>query len=94
MQYLRKLSKYLGFIVYYLRAVGKHYKDKKYQPIIIAFFNLNGPCPQEITNCKQLREEYITTINNYVKFNACAHCDVQYVHSFYIKKIKDSITHE
>jgi len=42
--------------------------------LITEFFALEQPCPNKIPNCQQLREQYLTEIEE-ARVAKCQHCD-------------------
>jgi len=51
------------------------------------FFDLEGPCPESIKNCKELRAQYQTAINNLANDNNCNGCQAINLKAEYQTKV-------
>jgi hypothetical protein len=54
------------------------------------FFNIYEPCPIEIQNCHELRNEYIKTLDS-LKVSGCAPCAERNLKNKFIVRLKEII---
>jgi hypothetical protein len=69
----------------YLRK--KHKENKERVELIMQFFDFTQPCPSKINNCKQLRTQYLASIETLKTINLCKGCTLQNIKKLYINKI-------
>lgn len=55
------------------------------------FFDISKPCPDEILNCKELRDSYFLSFNK-LKASSCKSCDLIQLKNLYIAKIKFNLS--
>jgi hypothetical protein len=54
--------------------------------LIDEFFNFNGPCPDRVPNCQQLREQYLRDILDLRNSN-CKSCAEANIKASYMGKV-------
>ena len=52
------------------------------------FFNIHEPCPTEVPNCSELRDEYSKTLDS-LKVRGCAPCAESNLKNKFISKLKE-----
>lgn len=84
-------NKFISFIIFYIQYRRQRKLQKKYNDIIVSFFNLDKPCPLQVCNCEQLRIDFLAELDKYKKFNMCMTCDVLNIKQHFIRKIIQNI---
>jgi len=51
------------------------------------FFNLEGPCPEGIKGCKELREQYQADLSKIADKNNCNNCQLLNLNAEYQTKV-------
>jgi hypothetical protein len=54
------------------------------------FFNGDKPCPEDIPNCAQLRQEYIDTFERIKTQGGCSPCKIRGIRNHYIQIITNA----
>jgi hypothetical protein len=54
--------------------------------LISEFFNFNGPCPDKIPNCQQLREDYAREIEE-KRASGCRSCEETRIKTKYMETV-------
>jgi hypothetical protein len=57
---------------------------------VMDFFSFDRPVPASIKGGEALRKEYLEKENFVKKTSGCENCNIAFLRSFYINKIKDS----
>jgi hypothetical protein len=52
------------------------------------FFSMSEPCPQEIPDCANLRQEYIHTLDGLKRKGGCNSCAERNLKNTFINRIK------
>jgi hypothetical protein len=61
-----------------------------FESAVMDFFSFDRPVPASIKDGKALRDEYLEKENFVKKTSGCENCNLAFLRSFYINKIKDS----
>ena len=48
------------------------------------FFNIDQPCPADIPNCEQLREEFLNKLEELRKQSGCSPCKARGIRNHYL----------
>jgi hypothetical protein len=51
------------------------------------FFNIDQPCPADIPNCEQLREEFLNKLEELRKQGGCSPCKARGIRNHYLQII-------
>ena len=51
------------------------------------FFNIDQPCPADIPNCEQLREEFLNKMEEFKKQGGCSPCKARGIRNHYLQII-------
>lgn len=71
----------LKYWIYILRT--QPHKKK----IVLSFFEFSEPCPQDIKNCTELRQEYRRDVEQNSINGVCSGCVLSFIRQKYINKI-------
>ncbi len=55
------------------------------------FFNTAAPCPKEIPDCQNLRQEYLETLDSLKRQGGCNSCAERNLKNNFIKRISEII---
>lgn len=55
------------------------------------FFNTSSPCPKEITDCQNLRQEYLQTLDALKRQGGCNSCAERNLKNNFTNRIKNII---
>ena len=61
-----------------------------FESAVMDFFNFDKPVPASIKDGVKLREEYIEKEAFVKKNSGCENCNLVFLRSFYINKLKDA----
>ena len=75
-------------------TIKKYQQYRKFNNIVISFFNFNAKCPGEIRDCECLRNEFLMEVEQYKKYKVCSTCDIQYIKLKFINKLKQILNYE
>lgn len=55
------------------------------------FFDANSPCPPEILDCKNLRQEYLQTLDSLKRQGGCSSCAERNLKNNFVNRIKATL---
>ena len=61
------------------------------EQITSIFFNTSSPCPKEIPDCQNLREEYLQTLDALKRQGGCSSCAERNLKNNFINRISKII---
>jgi hypothetical protein len=72
------------FFILYINIIIQFMED-----VASKFFDNNQPCPQEITDCQSLRDEYNRTLDAIKRQGGCNSCAERNLRNGFIARIKE-----